>query len=433
MSAVATPVDFTFSDLTSVLADNFSPVVYPANSVFFRAGESAGCAYLIERGQVRISTGEHESAQVVAVLRAGALFGEMALIDDGVRSATAVTLQETEVIPINRVHLQEALDAADPLVQLLVRELLLRLRKAQEPDGGANVLAEPAVDLAAQESIRGRAVEHVRLGRNLREALNRREFELHFQPIVRLADFSIAGFESLIRWRSPEMGFVPPDQFIGTAEDTGLIVPIGRWVLEHSCHVLQRLQARFNRCFPDLPPLFMSVNVSARQLGAMTDVENMVLTIEETGVRPEQLKLEITEGILVSNPKLAAAGLGKLKEIGASIAIDDFGTGYSSLSYLHRFPLDTLKIDRSFVSSMLSDSSSLKIVRTIANLAQELELDIVAEGVEEPEEVRMLSRLGCEYAQGYLFSKPKPVEQIMESHDDPSVWCAHVENLGLSR
>jgi EAL domain-containing protein (putative c-di-GMP-specific phosphodiesterase class I) len=304
-----------------------------------------------------------------------------------------------------------------------------RTKKA-EPSKGCTpekVLLGPETN----QSIRGRAVSYLKLDRELREGLKRQEFELHFQPIVRLHNYDIAGFEALLRWHSPEMGFANPGQFISTAEDSGLIVPIGLWVLEHACHVLQRFQARFNRCFPELPPLFMSVNVCARQLRVMRDVENMASTIMETGIQPEQLKLEITEGILVEDPVIAAAGLAKLKEIGVSLAIDDFGTGYSSLSYLNRFPLDTLKIDRSFVSSMLNSASSLKIVQAVAALAQELEMDIVAEGIEEPEEAHALSGLGCEYAQGYLFSRPKPLDQTMDFLDAPAAWYAHVENLGL--
>ena len=171
--------------------------------------------------------------------------------------------------------------------------------------------------------------------------------------------------------------------------------------------------------------------MSARQLREMKDVENISSLIKDTAPKPEHLKLEITEGILIEDPEVASAGLEKLKQIGVSFAIDDFGTGYSSLSYLNRYPLDTLKIDRSFVSSMLSSTSSLKIVQAITTLARELEMDIVAEGVEEPAEVEKLTKLGCQYAQGYLFSKPKSIDRVMEMLDDSAAWDTHVASLGL--
>ena len=436
MSAVPRGENFTLSELSSVLADNLSPVLYPAGSLIFRQGEPAGCAYFIEQGSVQIIKNGDPDPEVIAVLEAGALLGEMAPIDEDVRSATAVTLEETRVVPISKVHLQDLLGAANPLVQLLVRELLQRLRNTKETTTKVDAPEEDAKtgNLAGAEtnqSIRGRAVGYLKLERELRDGLKRREFELHFQPIVRLSDCGIAGYEALVRWRSPKLGFVQPGTFISTAEDSGLIVPIGLWVLEHACHLLHRFQARCKRCFPDLPPLFMSVNVCARQLLLMRDVENMISTIKETGIKPEQLKLEITEGILVEDPVLASSGLGKLKEIGVSLAIDDFGTGYSSLSYLNRFPIDTLKIDRSFVSSMLHSKSSLKIVQAVTTLAEELDMDIVAEGVEQADEANALAKLGSQFAQGYLFSKPKSLNDTMEFLDTPSAWHAHVESLGL--
>ena len=432
MSAVSTIVPFTFADLTTVLADNLSSVLYPAESMIFQEGERASCAYLIERGRVQIVTGSGDERRVVAVLESGALLGEMAPIDEEVRSASAVALEETEVIPIGKDDLRDAINAASPLVQLLVKELLNRLRSSTASSNRFTTAASK-VSLGSENDhqVRGRAVEYLKLKKELRDALRRREFELHFQPIVRLNNYSIAGFEALIRWRSPVLGFVNPGDFIPAAEDSGLIVPIGLWVLEHSCHMLQRFQARFERCFPDLPPLFMSANVSARQLREMKDVENISSLIKDTAPKPEHLKLEITEGILVEDPEVASAGLEKLKQIGVSFAIDDFGTGYSSLSYLNRYPLDTLKIDRSFVSSMLSSTSSLKIVQAITTLARELEMDIVAEGVEEPAEVEKLTKLGCQYAQGYLYSKPKSIDRVMEMLDDSAAWDTHVASLGL--
>jgi EAL domain-containing protein (putative c-di-GMP-specific phosphodiesterase class I) len=174
------------------------------------------------------------------------------------------------------------------------------------------------------------------------------------------------------------------------------------------------MESRFQSAFPGSPPLFMSANVSARQLGTLSDIDNMVATIRKTRIDPSLLKIEITENLLVENPEIADVGLKKLKDIGVTFAIDDFGTGYSSLSYLHRFPLDTLKIDRSFINRMLDDTGSYSIVRAVTKLAQELNMDIVAEGIERAGEVSKLQEMGCNYGQGYLFSRPVPANQAMD-------------------
>ena len=268
-------------------------------------------------------------------------------------------------------------------------------------------------------TIRRRALTAIQLEKQLRDALNRCEFELHLQPIVDLADNHIAGFESLIRWFSPLRGKVPPNDFIGAAEASGLIVPIGLWVVEESLHLLERLQRRFRIVSPDHPPLFVSANVSARQLSEESGADRIVAAINRTGMDPRFLKIEITEGLLMEDPEAALLGLNKIKELGVDIAIDDFGTGYSSLSYLQRFPLDTMKIDGSFVRTMLKDSDSLAIVRSITNLSADLKMDVVAEGIEHETEAAALRTLNCEYGQGFLFSPAVPVTEALELLRDP--------------
>jgi EAL domain-containing protein (putative c-di-GMP-specific phosphodiesterase class I) len=410
--------EFLLTDLAAALPESWSSTVYPAGSVIFREGEPAGCAYLIERGQIQISVCPNGEEKVLAVLGQGELLGEMAPIDDQPRSATATVLSDAEVISISRQQLETVIDDSGPLMQLLLRVLLDRLRSTQR-GSDANIPVERGKPIerklfAGYEAIRGRAVEQLQMEKALQEALRRREFELYLQPIIRLSDNHLAGFETLIRWISPEKGILQPMEFLGVAEDSGLIVPIGLWVLEHSCHILGRMEGQFQDAFPGLPPLFISANVSARQLASLKDVDDMVAIIKKTGVDASHLKIEITEGLLVKNPEIAEIGMKKLKEIGVTFAIDDFGTGYSSLSYLHRFPLDTLKIDRSFVNAMLEDTGSFTIVRAVTKLAQELNMDIVAEGIERPEEITKLQELGCNYGQGFLFSRPVPVNQAMD-------------------
>jgi diguanylate cyclase (GGDEF)-like protein/PAS domain S-box-containing protein len=236
----------------------------------------------------------------------------------------------------------------------------------------------------------------------LRLAIERKEFLVYYQSIVDLETFKISGFEALIRWNHPEKGFISPANFIPLAEETGLIVEIGEWVLREACQQMERWQ----KIFPSDPPLFVSVNLSSKQFIQSDLIQRITQIIKETKINPEGLKLEITESAVMDDVDSATEMLKKLRALGIKLSIDDFGTGYSSLSYLHRFPIDTLKVDRSFVVNMSEDSENVEIVRTIVSLAQNLGMNVIAEGVETKEQLAALRRLGCENGQGYLFSKP---------------------------
>ncbi|HEV2800124.1 MAG TPA: EAL domain-containing protein [Pyrinomonadaceae bacterium] len=236
----------------------------------------------------------------------------------------------------------------------------------------------------------------------LRLAIERQELMVYYQSIVDLETFKISGFEALVRWQHPERGFISPANFIPLAEETGLIVEIGEWVLREACRQMERWQ----KIFPSDPPLFVSVNLSSKQFIQSDLIQRVTQIIQETKINPEGLKLEITESAVMDNVETATEMLKKLRALGIKLSIDDFGTGYSSLSYLHRFPIDTLKVDRSFVVNMSEDSENVEIVRTIVSLAQNLGMNVIAEGVETKEQLAALRRLGCENGQGYLFSKP---------------------------
>ncbi len=395
------------------LSRRLTSVGYGPNTTIFHQGEPGRCAYLIERGRVEISRRAAGEKHVLAVLGEGELFGEMAPIDNQRRSATATALAETELIPIDRDQIDQLVNHADPLMSLLLRVLLTRLRSTQsqdeQPPHGAAADGRDPVQLAPDRTYRAvhaRAVAQIKLEKTLEEAIDAREFELHFQPIVACSDYTTAGFEALIRWRRPTQGLVLPTDFVGQAEDNGLIVPIERWVLEEACQAQLRLTEVLDSAKPQLPPPFISVNISGRQLQLLDNVQVLVDVIKESGVDPGAIKLEVTESVLVEDPELALIGLSRLRELGASVAVDDFGTGYSSLSYLHRFRPDTLKIDQSFVRSMLQDEGSLRIVRAIVGLARELDILVVAEGVEQVAEFKCLQDLGCQYAQGFLLARP---------------------------
>jgi diguanylate cyclase (GGDEF)-like protein len=263
--------------------------------------------------------------------------------------------------------------------------------------------------------MRTRAQYALNVNQNLHHALEREQFRLHYQPIFNLDDNTLAGFEALIRWQVDDR-LVPPGDFIPHAEQTGLIVPIGQWALAEACRKTAEWEERFN-----LPKRFsMAVNLSARQFAQPDLVRQLIRAVDDNHLDPQRLKLEITETLVMQNPESVVHKLRGLREMGAKVSIDDFGTGYSSLSYLRRFPINTLKVDRSFVSDM-DAFENLVIVRTIVSLAHNLGFDVVAEGIETERQRDFLAELSCEYGQGYLFSKPLAEDKALELL---SVCCA---------
>ncbi|MBD2308180.1 EAL domain-containing protein [Chroococcidiopsis sp. FACHB-1243] len=255
-------------------------------------------------------------------------------------------------------------------------------------------------------SMHNLAMARLQIEIDLRKALERQELRVFYQPIVSLKTGKTTGFEALVRWQHPTSGMIPPIKFIPVAEETGLICAIGWWVLQQACHQTRHWQERF----PTEPPLTISVNVSGKQFTQSNLIEKVDRILQETGLAPTSLKLEITESVLVENAEAAAAVICQLRAMGIQFSIDDFGTGYSSLSYLHRLPIDTLKIDRSFVNNVDCEPEKIEIIRTIVALAWNLGMNVVAEGVETKTQMYQLQALKSEYGQGYFFSKPTDSE-----------------------
>jgi diguanylate cyclase (GGDEF)-like protein/PAS domain S-box-containing protein len=251
-------------------------------------------------------------------------------------------------------------------------------------------------------AMRASAVDRLDIENALRRALDRRELRVFYQPLIDLETGEINGVEALLRWEHSERGLLLPGDFIAVAEETGLIVPMGSWVLDQACRQAQRWQASI----PDLKPLVVAVNLSGRQLGHPRLVEDVAAIIADTGIDPANLELEITESVLMDDVEMSEETLGRLKTLGVKLVVDDFGTGYSSLSYLRRFPVDVLKVDQSFVDGLGADPGDSAIVTAIVTLAHTLGLRAVAEGVETKEQLTELRRLGCDTAQGFYFAKP---------------------------
>jgi len=268
------------------------------------------------------------------------------------------------------------------------------------------------------ETMRTRVVERLQMENDLRRAVENRELSVNYQPKVRLADRRICGFEALARWRHPQRGWIPPTEFIPVAEETGLIHDLDMWILRESCSQMKRWHTQY----PCDPPLAISVNLSPSQFAQPHLVEQIADVLQETGIEPSSLRLEITETVLMDDHEIARDVLTQLKRLGVGLKIDDFGTGYSSLAYLAQLPFDTMKIDRSFTLQLQGGDCNAEIVRSILDMAHSLGMQVVAEGVEQNDQITRLISMGCEFGQGFFFSKPvsaQDAERLLAAPMEP--------------
>ncbi len=404
--------------------EQHSPKAFKAGDTILRQGEEGTCAYIIEEGQVEILIERPDGTeQNLGTRGEGTIIGEMAIVDDAPRTATVRALKDCKLLKISREDFSQRLESTDPVIQMISQVILTRYRDTL---ARAEILGEspnfppPEMlerDYAAQTDV----VESVKIANEFKEALENGELSMHYQPIIDLSNGEVRGFEALMRWIHPEKGFISPGLFIPIAEKSGLIVEATRWALKESCAALKRIEEKLG-CENQL---YVSVNFSSADFAEPDFVENLVTTIRNSGLKNEQLKLEITERLLIQHPDSARDALTACQKEGVKIAIDDFGTGYSSLSYLYYFPIQTLKIDQSFIRSMSQENRSLELVKSIVGLGKNMGMDIIAEGVEESEEGRILRAMGCEAAQGYYFARPMPENDVIEAL---STWTP--EDLG---
>ncbi len=395
---------------------------FGAGEEIFRIGDRGHNAYFIEKGGVEVLIpGENGQEIRVATMGAGEIFGEMSMIDDAPRSATIRTLAPTELIVIQRSQFIRPLEANNPMMSLILRILTARFRDARQQTNSDLGDGDGELEQSLEE-LRVLAYERISIEKDMRHGLETGEFQMHYQPITDLESGEIAGFEALMRWIKADGTFVSPVEFIPLAEETGLIVELGRMALETGL----RDHADFLAARPDgyaaNPAPFMSVNLSGLQILELDEIGRLENIINQSGIDPSLIKLEITESLMVENFEHACTALGQLKDLGLFIAIDDFGTGFSSLSYLHQLPLDTLKIDRAFVIQMDQSEKGLRVVQSIAQLSTALGLSIVAEGIEEKEQMSALKEMGCHFGQGYHMSKPLPRDGALELMQTGPVW-----------
>ncbi|MEO8671841.1 MAG: EAL domain-containing protein [Tahibacter sp.] len=382
-------------------------ITMQSGQVLFQQGDAPTSAYLIEEGEIEVTTTQERGAtRRLGVLRTGDLLGEMAVIDDSPRTATARALTDCALTPIDRTQFAERLESADPVVRALLLSQLSRYRSALAQLSGQKEHAQPRHVVTARAQDAAAAVDKIRLESQLRESLERRELEVRLQPILDIAANRVAGFEALTRWTHPDRGVVSPAEFIALAEETSLIVPVGDYVLREVCGALRTIAENSNASRP-----FIALNVSGRQLDDPDLLDRFLGVLREHAVDPAQLKIEITESLVLDYVRVAEV-IERCHRAGMRVALDDFGTGYSNLGHLHKLRFDTLKMDQGFVRQ-LDDPRCMAIVRAIVGMADSLGCDIVAEGVETATQLAQLGALGCRYAQGYLIDKPLAIADAL--------------------
>jgi len=398
------------------MSSSFLRISVPKGATVFSEGDIADCAYIIERGRIAVAV-ERDGKQIVVAERGeGDLFGEMAIIDQKPRSASIIAIEDCELIRLTRKQIDHRIELADPVLRAILDVILIRFRELlandeNDPQGPRLAFSNSnAPRKFAELESNVEAIAQLRLEHEIELAIKNKQFELHFQPIVDLRSRKITGFEALIRWRHPVRGLVPPLDFIPAAEASGIIMPLSEWCIRQACESLNT----FRNAVPESQDLFVSVNISGHDLERPDFYEMLTGIVADTGADPSGLKLEVTEPVLMKDADLVIATLGKCREFGCTVALDDFGTGFSSMSYLSKFPIDTLKIDRSFVQALHTDHTSHNIVNAIVALGWGLEIPTVAEGIETVEDADALLAIGCAFGQGYYYSKPVPEREAVD-------------------
>ncbi len=416
--------------------------LFSKGEFIFHQGDEGDYAYIIEEGSIEIFLEEGGDEIPVARLGVGEIFGEMVTLhahgsnSDGgsLRSASARVMKDCCLSIVSRSQLHSSFEKAGPILKLLVNTFLQRMgaglqKKSIEENPHEKLkMASLETNLSTPPSSwqgqNHETLHHEALGyeygfsnkgimakmnfeQDIKEAFENKEFFIQYQPIVHMASRQLAGFEALIRWKSPTKGLVRPDLFMAVAEEGSLMAPIGRWVLQQAIKDLKEI-TRTLECKP-----FMAINVSGRQIADSSFFKTLENELDKTGCDPAQIKLELTERVFVEG-RVAKNWIHHCQEMGVTVALDDFGTGYSSLGSLRELKVDNFKIDRSFVSHLMTDKVSTVIVQGLMSIAQGLGIAVVAEGIETRKQEQGLNEMGCSYGQGYIYSKSLSLDQVIE-------------------
>ena len=361
--------------------------------VLFKEGDLADCAYIIEEGCVEVSVAREGTRIVLAELGPGEILGEMAVIDQFNRTATARVTADCRLTVVTPSQIRQRIGDADPVVRSLIEILLRRYRAELTRASGI------PMEAASAFVSHSRGIQKIRLENEVMRALETGDIKVVYQPIRRLRDGTVCGFEALVRWDHPKRGTIPPEQLISLAEETDLIVPLGLHVFEVAVRDRGGLRAACS------PGLFMSVNISPKLTCDQAFLNQARDICRRAGETPEDIMLELTESSSVDVQSLGE-WVAAAKGMGFQITVDDFGTGYASLEYLTRLVPDTLKIDQRFVRPIVDDPRTAAVLLRVLQMARDLGVQVIAEGAESPQHVRMLKEVGCEMAQGYEIGRP---------------------------
>ncbi len=384
-------------------------ILLQPGEVLYHQGDTNDCGYILESGEI-VLFATMDGRRVDTERRGpGSILGELSILTGKPRAVSVEAVTPARLFRIPADQILQRFGKLDPVLRACIETSIsftATFSQRASNDQGEAPLAQST--LRNSEEL----IALFELERDMIEGLQNGEFRMHYQPIVHLEDGQIAGFEALMRWIHPTQGFIPPDRFITVAEMTDSISKLTDFALIETCAALARMRA----LNPATQPLFASINISGADMGRPDFIDFLSHTLDLNGLTPEDVKLEVTETALVPDSAHAETNLKRLKDFGCGLSIDDFGTGYSNLAYLKELPLTALKIDRAFAGDAHANAVSHSIVKMLIGLAQELDVDIVAEGLETEEDVNTLRRLGCGLAQGYFFDKPLTEDAFVDAY-----------------
>ncbi len=382
-------------------------ISFKQGDIIFNAGDRADCAYIVESGTVSLRQSGLES-ELVATLEKGGLLGEMGVINNAARSISAFAETDVELLVIDTEQITTRLDNSDPIIRGVMEVLLTRIRKMLNDGKQSQSSNQKTNNVIVTEGM-----HKIRFEKELFSALENNEILNVYQPIIGLKNNDIAGFEALCRWNHPEKGMVSPFEFISLAEESDFIIKLGLTIFDDACKHLQKFQDLHSIKNPKLAPLFMSINVSAAQLTSHQFLAKIKAIVDNYKINPKHIKIEITESLVVDF-KSVSTWIYDCHALGFNLSLDDFGTGYSGFQSLLELNFQTIKIDQVFVNSMETNPKSNIMLEIITDMAKRLNMSIVAEGIEEGDQAQKLAKIGVDYGQGYYFSKPVHVDEIVK-------------------
>lgn len=381
-----------------------------AGTVLFRTGEPGDVAYFIDSGLLQIQTHPGPDAVILAQHGKGQLIGEMAIIDGGPRSATVIAAEDSVLYPVSRDQIASRLKTVDPVIRACLETVLVRFRATMRTlsELQAKQAATPhdsRSDAPSAAALR-QAVESLKLETEIRSGIERGEFVVHYQPIIALDTGDLHGFEALMRWEHPRLGRLGPQHFIPVAESAGLMPELTAWLVDAAIEGLLTIDLGLAVPHTSARAPRLSINVSAIDLAEDRLVTHLRARLRAHEVPPARLTVEVTETALMTNTEQAVAQLQILRDLGCGVAIDDFGTGYANLSYVRTLPASSLKLDRSFTAAMTEDALTRRLVDSVLTLGRDLNMAVVAEGLELSEDMVLLRQMGCPYGQGFGIARP---------------------------